>query len=588
MTATVRLAGSARTLHGSSADGPTAVRSLDTLELSRTASVTVHVREAPHLETLAVRMARDALTAPRWRTYLSSSALHGEHGPAVDDIGSVLRWASGAGLQIGAVHAATRRVELTAPLGALARAFAVDLELRHTTDWRTGEPVLYRDHRDELRLPARLDGVVTAVLGLSDRPLSRPHLVGLARDTPATVAYTPEMLAGIYNFPILESGGEGRRITVGIAELGGAVDPVDLAEFTARYPRLRVVEEAVDGAVPRSDPMGPDTEVALDWQVIARAINHCAPRADLEIVIRYAPNTDRGFTDVTAAFAADGRDYAAVSTSWGAPEDFWTPSAMNAMDGAYQMCAARGIVHCVAAGDNGSTDGRRDRRQHADHPASAPHAVSCGGTRLLAVAGRRVSETAWNELEVEQGATGGGVSGHFSPPHYQVSAGILPLSANDGRPGRGVPDVSGNADPTTGYIVRRDGADVVVGGTSAVAPLWSALFALAAADLGHRLGFVQPALYRSGAGFHDIVSGDNGAYPAHPGWDATTGLGTPDGRALCAALSSVPPEVRGWRAHRRSLQTARGAGPHHDRVRRTGRAGRVDRLTTPTEGRELD
>ena len=95
--------------------------------------------------------------------------------------------------------------------------------------------------------------------GTNWRTASRFFLEGLLDDT-------PEMLAGIYNFPLLENGGEGRRITVGIAELGGAVDPVDLAEFTARYPRLRVVEEAVDGAVPRSDPMGPDTEVALDWQ----------------------------------------------------------------------------------------------------------------------------------------------------------------------------------------------------------------------------------------------------------------------------------------------------------------------------------
>lgn len=582
MAATVRLAGSARTVQEPAGAGAMTPRSLDARELARVASVTVHVREAPHAETLAVRMARDALTTPRSRTYLSTSALHASHGPAVDDVGSVLRWASSAGLGIGAVDAVTRRVELTASVGVLARAFGVELELCRTTDWRTGEALAYRDHRDELRIPAALDGVVTAVLGLSDRPLSRPHLVGLDRDAPV-LAYTPEMLAAIYNFPVLDNGGEGRRITVGIAELGGAVDPVDLAEFTTRFPRLRVVEEGVDGAVPRPDPMGADTEVALDWQVIARAVNHCAPRAGVEIVLKYAPNTDRGFTDVTAAFASDGRDYASVSTSWGAPETLWTPSAMNAMDGAYQMCAARGIVHCVAAGDNGSTDGRHDRRQHADHPASAPHAVSCGGTRLLAVGGRRVSETAWNELKTEQGATGGGVSGHFAPPHYQVSAGILPLSANDGRPGRGVPDVSGDADPTTGYVVRRDGADVVVGGTSAVAPLWSALFALTAADLGHQLGFVQPALYRAGSGFHDIVSGDNGAYSAHTGWDATTGLGTPDGRALCAALAAVPPEVRG--VQRGTLDTVHHPRPQHHRGRRGGHRARD---VAPARDRELD
>jgi kumamolisin len=313
----------------------------------------------------------------------------------------------------------------------------------------------------------------------------------------------------------------------------------DLAAFAARHSRLRVVEEAVNGWGPRSDPFGPDTEVALDWQVIAGALAHCAPHADVLIVIKYAPNTDRGFTNLEASFATDGRDYAAVSTSWGAPEDRWTPAAMNAMDRAFQMGAVRGMVHSVAAGDNGSTDARGDGRQHADHPASAPHAVGCGGTRLLAERGSRVSEEAWNELSAGQGATGGGVSEHFAVPRYQSGAGLRPTSANDGTAGRGVPDVAGNADPLTGYVIHHRGLDSVVGGTSAVAPLWTALFAAVSASTGHRLGNVLPALYGARAvGFTDVTTGDNGAYRADRGWDPAPGLGVPSGRGLCAALKA--------------------------------------------------
>ncbi len=256
----------------------------------------------------------------------------------------------------------------------------------------------------------------------------------LPRGGRAAYSYTPEELARIYDFPMLPTAARGPRITVGIAELGGAVYRPDLAAFTARNPRLRVVEEAVHGWGPTSDPFGPDTEVALDWQVIAGVLAHCAPQADVLIVIKYAPNTDRGFTNLEASFATDGRDYAAVSTSWGRREDRWTPAAMDAMDRAFQMGAVRGIVHSVAAGDNGSTDARSDGRQHADHPASAPHAVGCGGTRLIAEHGRRINEEAWNELRAGQGATGGGVSEHFAVPRYQAGRRHPPGVGNDGRP----------------------------------------------------------------------------------------------------------------------------------------------------------
>ena len=279
--------------------------------------------------------------------------------------------------------------------------------------------------------------------------------------------------------------------------------------------------------------------MALDWQVIAGVLAHCAPEAELIVVIKYASNTDRGFTNLEASFATDGRDYSAVSTSWGAPEDRWTPAAMNAMDRAFQLGALRGIVHSVAAGDNGSTDGRGDGRQHADHPASAPHAVSCGGTRLIADHGQRIDEVAWNELRAGQGATGGGVSEHFGVPRYQAAAGIHPFSANDGRNGRGVPDVAGNADPLTGYVIHHRGVDTVVGGTSAVAPLWTALFAVVSASVGHRLGDVLPALYGArDVGFTDVTAGTTAPTAASPGWDASTGLGVPAGRGLCAALRS--------------------------------------------------
>jgi kumamolisin len=101
-----------------------------------------------------------------------------------------------------------------------------------------------------------------------------------------------------------------------------------------------------------------------------------------------------------------------------------------------------------------------------------------------------------------------------------------------------VPDVASDADPATGYGVRVDGENLVVGGTSAVAPLWAGLVARLNHGLGTPVGFVHGRLYSPGAAdtFRDITSGTNGGYAAGPGWDACTGLGSPNGAALLAAL----------------------------------------------------
>jgi kumamolisin len=163
--------------------------------------------------------------------------------------------------------------------------------------------------------------------------------------------------------------------------------------------------------------------------------------------------------------------------------------------------------------------------------------VSCGGTRLESAASTITSEVVWND---RNGATGGGISDFFGLPDYQAGA-FVPTSANgDGRIGRGVPDIAGDAAPETGYAVRVDGTDLVFGGTSAVAPLWAGLTALINQQLVDPVGFVNPVLYEQliveADVTRDITSGANGAYRADIGWDACTGLGTPNGENWLAAL----------------------------------------------------
>jgi kumamolisin len=232
-----------------------------------------------------------------------------------------------------------------------------------------------------------------------------------------------------------------------------------------------------------------------------------------------------------------------VSISWGGPESSWTPQAMTTMDEAFQSAAALGVTVCCAAGDDGSTDGVTDGLNHVDFPASSPYALACGGTRLIASGSTISSETVWNELATDGGATGGGISDFFALPTWQAGAKVPP-SANPGhRIGRGVPDVAGDADPATGYVTRVDGQPDVIGGTSAVAPLWAGLIARINQRLKTPVGYANPLLYGEAAkagAFHDITSGNNGAYNAGQGWDACSGLGTPIGAAILSALTPAP------------------------------------------------
>src|SRR5208283_3219135 len=191
------------------------------------------------------------------------------------------------------------------------------------------------------------------------------------------------------------------------------------------------------------------------------------------------------------------------------------------------------------AGDDGSTDGVKDGSAHVDFPASSPFCLACGGTAIQASNGQITSEQVWNELANQEGATGGGVSTVFSLPAYQQNANV-PAQVNNGFVGRGVPDVAGDADPTTGYQVLVDGQNTVIGGTSAVAPLWAGLVALLNQQLGQPVGFLNTVLYQIGeSAFNDITQGSNGDYSAGPGWDACTGLGSPNGAALLQALQAA-------------------------------------------------
>ena len=274
---------------------------------------------------------------------------------------------------------------------------------------------------------------------------------------------------------------------------------------------------------PTGDPNGADGEVVLDIEVAGGV----APGA--HITVYFAPNTDAGFLNAITTAVHDAKNKpSVVSISWGGPEASWTPQSLKAFDSAFQAAAVMGVTVLAASGDDGSSDGLNDGQAHVDFPASSPHATACGGTRLTTSGQTIAGEQVWND-GAGGGAGGGGVSVAFEAPSWQSGL----KSTRKG----GVPDVAADADPQSGYEIRVDGQTAVIGGTSAVAPLWAGLIAIVNAASGKRAGLINPALYAAPSALRDVTAGDNGDFEAVEGWDACTGLGSPNGAAIAAALS---------------------------------------------------
>jgi kumamolisin len=463
---------------------------------------------------------------------LSIEELETQHGATPSDIKAVEDFATKHGLRVVRADSGQRTVVLAGTIAKLTKAFSTKLTMQKT------EKGVFRTRSGCLYVPEALGPIVEGVFGLDNRPAATPKFRRLAV-APRTgdVSYKPTQVATAYEFP---ADAEGTGQCIALVELGGGFKPADLDAYFSSLgvtPTPKVLAVGVDGGenMPTGDANGPDGEVMLDIEV-AGAV---APRAT--VAAYFAPNTDRGFIDAVLAALHDKANRPSVlSISWGSAESGWTQQAMNGLNGALQDAGLLGVTVCVAAGDGGSGDGAADGLAHADFPASSPFALACGGTRLEPTGKGAQAETVWND-GAEGGATGGGVSDVFDLPAWQKDAHV-PKSVNPGhRVGRGLPDVSGNADPETGYEVRVDGQVTVIGGTSAVAPLVAGLIALLNQKLNRRIGYLNPLLYTTSAirdAFRDVTQGNNGAYAASTGWDACTGWGSPNGTKLLAALSA--------------------------------------------------
>jgi kumamolisin len=471
-------------------------------------------------------------------TPLSPEAFSRRYGTSEADMEIVKSFAHNSGLSIVKTEAGKRILELRGTVAQMEKAFRISL-----TNYKDSSGCIFRGRKGAIKIPEELTGIVEGIFGLDNRKVAAPKFKVHSRKTKKPVkkaalrGYYPPEIAKLYNYPAHVTG---KNQCIAIIELGGGFKTRDISAYfkTLKLPVPKVVAMAVgDGHNSPDGVNGADGEVMLDIEVAGGI----APGAT--IVVYFAENTGKGFLDaINEAIHSTQYKPAVISISWGSAEGNaggWTASASKAYNEAFQSAATLGITVCAAAGDNGSGDNVKDKKVHVDFPASSPYVLACGGTLLKTDGNKITSEVVWHESD--GGATGGGISEVFPMPAYQDGAGVE-KSLNTGKPGRGVPDIAGDADPNSGYTIRVDGKTSQIGGTSAVAPMMAGLIALINESLGKQVGFIHPKLYAHTAVCRDITEGDNittstkKGYVARKGWDACTGNGVPDGIKLLGIL----------------------------------------------------
>ncbi len=505
------------------------------------ASLTVRTRSAGDVAALEKRVHQQSREPLAKRTYLTREELARGHGAKPEDLDLVEQLAHEHDLVVVHRNAAERSIVLRGKLGNLLSLFPADVQIYHHSSGT------YRGRQGEIEVPKALDGIVTGVFGFDTRPKHRYVHGGTRAQGPGGsngVAATE--FAKRYNFPQTFAGQklDGHGQTIAIIELGGGFRTSDLKVFFHEIgiapPAVTAISVDHAGHKPTTADSA-DGEVMLDIEV-AGAV---APKA--KFAVYFAPNNgDQGFIDgISAAVHDSERNPSVISISWGGPESSSDQQGITAFHELFVAAAAVGITVCVASGDHGTADSDAadwDGKIHVDHPAVDDMVLGCGGTQI----DKNNKDVVWNDgtpfdKSVAGGggwASGGGISEIIAMPSYQANA-KLPVSIDSGKPGRGVPDIAMSA---TNYYTRVDSSEGASGGTSAVAPLMSALVALLNQAKKKPVGFLNPTLYANASVVHDVTVGTNAitntvkGYNAGPGWDACSGLGTPDGTALLGKL----------------------------------------------------
>jgi kumamolisin len=477
------------------------------------------------------------------RPNMSDKEFADKFGATPESLDNVKKFAESYGLKVSEADLRSGRVVLTGSAKHFSEAFRTQL-YEYKLDG-----MMVRDRSGALFVPKSVGKDIEGVYGLDNLPQASPRIITeplptlepRAKSSESSslnerTSYRADEVAKAYNFPT-DTTGKGQAAA--IVELGGGIDLKNEADYYKnnglKQPDINVIKingaKALVGSNSRAD-----SEVSLDSQVLGTL----APDAKQNII--FTSNSEQGFIDAVArgAFPADNEiANQAMSISWGQPSENMSDQGKRGLSLALKKAALKGMSVFVAAGDDGAGDNVRDGKLHVDFPASDPFVTAVGGTRLDIKDGKIEKEVVWND---NRGSSGGGISA-LPVPEYQSNLQF----AGKAITGRGEPDITGNASPNSGYRIHTGGNDVNSGGTSAVAPLYTALALRLNEGLGggdKTVGFMNPFLYQQALSgkanfFNDIVQGTNNGYDATKSWDPASGWGSLDGQKLLDAYKQA-------------------------------------------------
>jgi subtilase family serine protease len=476
-------------------------------------AITLNVSNPGALKDLIERLYDPA--SPEYRRFLTPAQFADRFAPSRDQYDAVIRFLEQSGLRVTATYRNRLMVEVRASVAQVESAFA----LRVNYYAGLGKNFFANDRDPEL--PTSIASLIASVSGMENYLTLRSHARQgsriLRRRSPgAPTGYSPQEIAAAYDFTsVYRSGIRGAGQTLAIATAGG-FNSDDVAAFW-RYFGIRApsyLTIAIGGSTE-----SPNVETTID-------LERSGAMANLATIMVYeAVNPQINIFESVYNRIVTDNIASVVTTSWGLCEPGMPSSYRNADSAIFAEAAVQGQAWFAASGDGGAYDCGTGALA-VDYPASDPNVAAAGGTTLNFTPGKGYQiEQAWS-------AGGGGLSGVFAQPSYQQGPGVTNSYSNGLRQ---LADIAFNSDPDTGYSVYYNGSWSQWGGTSFAAPHWAAIFALANAAHGSRLGAAGPTLYglannnppQTHPAFHDITSGDNGHYDALSYWDFPTGWGTP-------------------------------------------------------------
>ena len=499
----------------------------------------LRIRNQDQLERLIT--AQSNPTSPLYHHWLTPAQFEAAYSPTQSDVDTVSAYLRDHSIRVVSISPNRLLIEALATADKIDNVFGV--ELRQFADGfaNTKEP----------QLPDDIAKIVQSIKGLNSRVQLKSKIQASKAkdDEDKNVVYTPAGIATAYNFANANNANlqdpheqlDGSGVTIAIVTAYG-YNPQDLSDY---YKQFHINHTGKITNIPIG---GVSRKLELETTLDLEQVSSQAPAANILMYMASAPEEslmDEAFNQVVCDNDAD-----VVSFSWGLPDLVEGWAQILTTHEIFEQAAAEGIVIFVASGDDGAyyqDSPFSDAELVTDYPSSDPLVTGVGGTTLLMDKTKRLSEVAWS-------GSGGGISAYFDRPAWQRGKGVPEygwyLPANQKRMGC---DVSLVADPVTGYATCFMGRFFSIGGTSAAAPNWAALWSLAEQAAHGRIGGGNQTIYAIGnsgadraAVFHDITSGDNGndvgpGYKAGEGWDYPTGWGTPDGMKLIRWLVKHKP-----------------------------------------------